>query len=398
VLPIAVVFLCILLLPTFNSELSAAGEGPGDVLPGRLSLSQRLGYAILLNSSLVSLSPLSEEDRNERRLDAQLPWPVETNGASPLPRCMVSRTIKIGDKSLDVQALSTAIIAAEMYNRGWFARTVKTLLGRLHRSLFGTYPNFSYGLAQVKLVTARKTIEGSFGSRLSDADLFELLHSDCDNINVASRYIDSLAAAQPDTGGLKSLVGRISAIYSGAERGSQGSFLYEQSIIGAYFLLQPELPEAEDAPAGDKVRYCIAFARGDETGSDPSDVSDSIKETPKAGIAVHAEIWTDELSPSTYREGLAAARREWLVGEFVRMGFDRSRVTVTAIGRKPVTTSTVCGLSFATVTVDMPLPQVVPPADAPADNAAPPEAAPAADLPKVDPAPSGKRQPRKTAD
>jgi hypothetical protein len=395
---IAAAFFGVLLFPTFNSELVAVGENPGEVVPGRLSLSQRLGYATLLSSGLASLSTLSEEERNERRHNAQPPWLLEAISASPLPQCMVSRTIKIGDNSLDVQALSTAIVAAEMYNRNWFVRSAKRVLGRLHHRIFGTYPNFSYGIAQVKLATARMTVQGSFGSGLSDAELFELLQGDCDNINVASRYIESLAAAQPATGNLRSLIGRIGAIYSGAEPGSEGSFLYEQSIVGAYFLLQPEPSEAEPAAAEDKVQYCVGFARGDETGTNGSDVADAIKGAPKAGIAVHAEIWTDETSPSSYRDGLSAKRRAWVVGELVGMGFDKSRVTVTAIGRKPAKALSPCGLSYATITVDMPWPKESPEVDAPAEKAAPPEAAPAADLPKAGVPPFSKGRPRKSLD
>jgi hypothetical protein len=51
---LGILFFSVVYLPAYNMELNGTGEDPDKTLRRRLTLSERLGYAVLLNSSLIN--------------------------------------------------------------------------------------------------------------------------------------------------------------------------------------------------------------------------------------------------------------------------------------------------------------------------------------------------------
>ena len=362
------VFLLVILMPSFNPELNAAGQSPDGTLPGRLTLAQRLGYAILMNSGFGTLQSLTNAERDALRAQAQLPWPINISGGLPLASCIPDDQVKVGEENVSIQALSLSIISAEMYNRDGFTRNNKFFISRIYKNIFGSIPNFSYGIAQVKLSTAKKILKETFDGKLDDDDVLVLLRSDCDNANIAARYIENLVNQQASSGNVDEVIRNVAEAYQGANEYSEGTRLYIESVIGAYYLLHPE-PEATDQGAVDNnVGFCIGFPRGEVAGTVDTAMPDFFHDHPEAlQVDIKGELWTDEDKPPIYRASLEASRTKWLNEKLQEFGVDSARVKIIQVDasefKKRFHNFGECDRSFAKITLDMLMPAapVIPP-------------------------------------
>lgn len=352
-------FALILLVPAFNSELLAIGERPDTPLPGRLTLSERLGYATLLNSGLAELQPLTDEDRQNLRTQAQRPWPVQISSHSPIPNCLSDEAVKIGDQELSLRRLSISILAAEMYNRDKLIRRVKEVLGKFYENLFAAVPDFSYGVGQIKISTAKEILLQSVGAQISDDDIVSLLKSDCDNVAISGAYIKQLLNNRNLDDDQDGVIEKVAASYQGAAYGAEGSRLYLMAVLGAYHLLTPDVPPdaGVENPANDNVHFCIGFERGGVVGTDETDFASFLEKHASARlVSASAEVWTDEQKPDAYRQALETAREKWVNEKLKSLGFDPANTAVKAITAASRQTHDCDVDSFAKITLDMPWP------------------------------------------
>lgn len=363
-------FIVCLLVPAFNSERSATTDRPGGVVvAGRLTLTQRLGYAILLNSGVADLRELADKERSDLLNQIDLPpWPVELSNDSLMPQCVADDIIKIGNEDLSLQALTLSIISAEMYNRDGIIRRAKFPVSDIYNAIFGKIPNFSYGVAQVKLETAKHILEKKFDNKLIDNDILELLRNDCDNASIAEQYVKDIIDENAVVGTRDDAIDKVASVYVGAERNSEGSRLYIESVLGAYYLLRPNDPATpETADAAGNVQGCVGFSRGRDSGKFDPIFADFLQSHPEAvHVSVKAEFWTDELKPIDYRAGLATARRKWLTDQLRDMGFDETKIEMADVNQEGDIARVLsgldrCDLSFAKLTLDMPLAAAAPP-------------------------------------
>ena len=368
-------------MPTFNPELKARGEG--DVVPGRLSMTQRLGYAILLNSGVASLQPMTQQERDDLRHVNQLPWPVQINSDSPLPACIADDTVQVQGQDLSIRSLTLSIISAEIYNRDWLTRSVKFALSRAYQDFRGTIPNFSYGTAQVKLSTAKVLLTKEFGNGLTDKDIYQILENDCDNASLAGRYIANTLADQAPKN-LEDAIAIAATTYVGGNHASEASRLYVEAVSGAYHLLQPDqAPAADDESAQNEQTFCVGFPRGAGIGTLDSSFTDFVGKNPAAlQVDLSAMLWTAEKTPLVYRNDLVSARHQWLADALKRMGFDPAKITLTDIASsndldRVLSAPDRCDLSFAKITLNMPATPETPDADSDAPKTASPQPAPA---------------------
>jgi len=373
------------------------------VVPGRLTLAQRLGYAILMNSGFGALQPLSEADRDALRAQALLPWPIKISDNLPLASCIPDDQVKVGGEDVSIQLLTLSIIAAEMYNRDGFIRNIKFSFSHIYKNLFGVIPDFSYGIAQVKLSTAKKVLSETFDGKLDDDDVLVLLRGDCDNASLAARFIADQVNQQASAGNSDDVIRKVAAIYQGANEYSEGTRLYVESVVGAYNLLHPPEETTSEESADNNVAFCIGFPRGEATGTIDPAMSDFFHDHPEAlQVNVTGELWTDEDKPPAYRAGLEDARTKWLNENLQELGIDGANTKVIEVDSREFSKRFgnfgKCSRSFAKITLDMPIPAetpLIPPAEGDKPEGSP--QIPAASAPAPEDHAPGQKTPNDTS-
>src|SRR5581483_2881619 len=134
----------------FNTEKNYSGENPDQVEPGRLTLDDRIGFAIILNAGYgtVQLIPASSDN-------GYTPHFQVSDQFKPELACISN---KVGDATRDApegsglgslenpHALVESILAAEQYNRGSLQRILESALAHVALALTGHVPEMSLGL------------------------------------------------------------------------------------------------------------------------------------------------------------------------------------------------------------------------------------------------------------
>lgn len=114
-----------------------------------------------------------------------------------------------------------AIVAAEVYNRPASRRALETSLAQMLRSLTGLWPDWSYGMGQIRLSTAREAIAGAdarvsawFGADVAvappDDEIMQSLLDLCENLAMVGLVLDGLG--KPEDG-----PGKRAALYRGGK-------------------------------------------------------------------------------------------------------------------------------------------------------------------------------------
>jgi hypothetical protein len=86
-----------------------------------------------------------------------------------------------------------AIIAVENYGRPPFRRWLQEILARACLAVCGKVPDFSLGIGQVKLSTARMVLQlQAPGSAEADAKLLDLLLNPWENLRIVQGYLELL--------------------------------------------------------------------------------------------------------------------------------------------------------------------------------------------------------------
>ncbi|HWA48301.1 MAG TPA: hypothetical protein VG742_08520, partial [Dongiaceae bacterium] len=252
----------------YNTEQQMASEDSATVERDHMSLSERLGYAILTRAGYATVE-LPPEDELKLAPTLRIVW----HSDHPDFRC-IDPMAKMGSgnrEQLDPFLLLASIVAAEKYNRSAFVRNSEELIARSMLSLSGSVPDFSLGVSQIRPSIIRASVDQAVGDvGLSDREVLDLALSSCTNVVAADRYVRGLIGAiDPATPKYK-IVAEVARRYVGAGGDGENGVLYQDAVLGAYRLLEIaaygyESGEGEELPPPGFLG-CILFAVGEPTG------------------------------------------------------------------------------------------------------------------------------------
>lgn len=314
----------------FNTEQNYNGENPDQVEPGRLTLDDRIGYAIILNAgyATVQLIPASNDN-------GYTPSFKVSDQFKPEIACISN---KVGDATREApegsglqnltnpQALVKAILAAEQYNRGSLQRGLESAVAHAALTFTGHVPEMSLGLAQVKPSVARAVLPPAEVSMMSERELLDFLLDDCSSAYVASTYVASLLRAEPADRSVKGIVGDVAAQYNGG-----GNTLYVSGVTAAFRLLaNPDYNAwSESAPVSNAIalRLCALFETGMPEGGvlvdsqeGPVPMDDAARQALASAQSVTVALAQWEPGPKSYLTRLSQMRLDWIAKALREIG------------------------------------------------------------------------------
>ena len=342
-----VLFAAAVLFEPYNTERPYTFEKSEKVQRDHLSLSERLGYAILLRAGYATASLVpdfptegeeTEEEKDRPTQDMHLELTFQEG--HPDLKCLdESPDLELpGKGKLYLRELTVAILAAEKYNRSALQRTLEDGLARASLRLRDRLPDFSYGLGQIRPETARRLLKAELGDfQLPDRDLREILVDPCYNVRLTAQYVDSLVRRFAAAPTIDEILSKVALEYSGSVTPTINGLRYVDAVSGAYHLLtwktrMMEEMEAEgeiSEPQGPVVS-CTYFAAGAVNGSVVEDMllAREGDERDMAEREVRIYFAHQEGGPRTYARLLADRRRNWLVNRLVDLGFALNRISV----------------------------------------------------------------------
>jgi hypothetical protein len=128
------------------------------------------------------------------------------------------------------------------------------MITQAYHQAFGTIPDFTYGVGQLRFHRAKEILNQRFPTPLADEDVFALLENECDNASLVVEYISELAAEaeKDETISVTDPIETVVKMYIGSTRETESSRHYVQAVRGAYQLIDQQdkdtTPEAKDAP------------------------------------------------------------------------------------------------------------------------------------------------------
>lgn len=252
----------------FNAEHPYQGENPDQLKPGRLSLAERLGFAMIANAGYgsIELEPPSDANMHTPRflVATELKPELDCIAGDRLDEATRSAPEGSGLKMLDEvdtrQAMMAAILAAEKYNRGPIRRGSEALIARGMLRFTGRVPEMSLGLAQVKPSIARQVLPKEQIGLMSEPEFLDFLLDDCGSAYVASLYVATLLHEEPVDRPVGDVVADVAARYNGG-----GNPDYAAAVAAAFFqMMGPnfDLERAAPSAAPNAMRLCAVFDTG----------------------------------------------------------------------------------------------------------------------------------------
>ena len=360
---LAIGFIAIAFVDPYQTARAGVDEPVDRVQRDRLTLRERLGYAVLLRAGYVTASyptPLptvpapardSEGDtRSHAQGAAELPDPdrivVELQSHSDW-KCLgwLPQSRAADGAAVETRNLAAAIVATEKYNRAPITRHFEAGLARIRLALDRRLPDYSLGAAQLRPSRARPLlVEELGGSPLSDEELLEVLRNDCQNVRLAGRYIADLVHRYQGLSTADDVVARTALAYSGGAITSVQGLRYVDAVAGAYALLnEVSYTEDDEAPlaTNDSViteSGCVMFDIGAMIATDSLTLSRPVpkdsNQTRKRPLLAPGEspvavyLWQGDPGPKSYIEHLGRRRGEWLLTSLVRRGYRRELISL----------------------------------------------------------------------
>lgn len=134
-----------------------------------------------------------------------------------------------------------AIVTVENYGRPPLRRWLETILAKNHLLLTGKLPNYSLGIGQVKVSTAKLLIErqrkDSLGTNDRDLDMFNSLLNPCENLNFVHQYLIFLIKDNGFDRFNKESAMAILGDYNGQAKNDRKDLTY-QAVVWKVFCLQ----------------------------------------------------------------------------------------------------------------------------------------------------------------
>lgn len=304
--------------PSYNAEQAYSADIVDPTNADHFPLDERLAYASLMASGYLTLERANtEEPVGSTILLTEAPFNDLINSGGPDFACaerghryFEAARATGGDLAADnpdddaedpfdgmshvygrlpsIQRLTLAIVAAESYNRGSWDRFAERLYFRA-RTLFGSSPNISMGVAQIRPSGIRR-IAASIApaANLEDEEVLRILSDRCSSIEFASLIVaDQVRTLEQDrTLGAREIILRTAAAYSGIRSPDQPRpRRYLNTIFNSYVILNEGTPEEDEnqAPTEEDPQAALCLWFG--TDGKPSD---AIWTPPSAGEIVDA--------------------------------------------------------------------------------------------------------------
>jgi hypothetical protein len=348
---IGVLFVVVALFEPYSTERPYTGEAPERVARDHLTLTERLGYAILLRAGYKEVSLVGPDGTPASISDPEQEVHLElTPEEHPELQCLdeFPPFVAPGVGQIDIKDLTIAIVAAEKYNRPSFQRQLEAWLAELLLWYRGKLPEFSFGLAQIRPATARHLLQEELGQfELSDHDLLALLMNNCHNVRIAAKYVEALCHQFVSVNSVNEIIAQVALTYSGVVTPTIQGLRYVDAVTGAYHLLEPQRADkiTEDALDQGRVTTCISFGIGvvaaaqdivslRKTLNPDQNKSEGVQVTSEERTKVaevHIHFWHNDPGPKAYVARLAAQRKDWLVSKLVEIGYTQERIIITEL-------------------------------------------------------------------
>jgi hypothetical protein len=234
---LGVLFIVATTLDSYSPEHPFSGENPLSIERDHMSLAQRLGYAVMLKSRYAELASAEYgDDVKAPDWIARHPPSLELNQSHPDFACVLYHEELRG---IDVQNLTRAIIATEMYNRPRFRRRIEELLAAAWLRVTGRLPSLSLGVGQIRPATARPIVKAELrGINPSNRELLGRLIDRCQNVRIAAEIVNTLLMSAPNND-LDTIIDHVARQYSGSTTVAGRHYWYTQAVLGAYLLITP---------------------------------------------------------------------------------------------------------------------------------------------------------------
>jgi hypothetical protein len=322
----------------FNPEQPAAGEDPQQASSSQLTVNQRLGYATLLSSGYAAVGPgeVVVEDTpsgDTQRVVTPPPYPVRLTSDAVL-KCIPHLRV---DARVSFERLVVAILAAESFNRGEVYRSLEFAFARTWRLFSGEVPDLTFGIAQVRFSKAKEILQSLISRSLPDREVLSILEEPCDNVAIASRYIQEILSQVPASASPKDTVLTVANKYVGAGPDSKAAYFYLAAVTGAYELLGGEASDPVQ-----RGRFCVAFdrfsAEYEITEPDAGNLKGSAVDLsrlsldPSAGIVV--TFWNGEENFGDFSHTLTESRKTRLRELATRLNIEPGLVNLQELGTR----------------------------------------------------------------
>jgi hypothetical protein len=359
---LAVLFIAATTMDSYSTEHPYTGENPLAITRDHMSLAERLGYAVLLRSGYGALSkPVYDEGLELPQWISDAPPVLQLNESHPDFACVSSDEYV---HEVQVQRLTLAIAAVEMYNRRSARRSIEEHVAGASLRLTGRLPSMSLGVAQIRPEAARAVLEADLrGVVPPDGELLALLRDRCHNLRIAGRIIRGLVEdAAGETP--QQIVVDVARHYSGSSTVDGRNSWYFEAVRGAYDLASVDLQNAgvgkgfigEPYDFGDEIvepptraLECLRFPMASET---PFPWSNVVSEHAQDGI-VTVYFNTSDAGPPGYSARLNDLRLEHILAQLRSLGYSDERIVLGRTAPREISTACAAGGTAGTMILDV---------------------------------------------
>ncbi|MBO1350048.1 MAG: hypothetical protein EBE86_022930 [Hormoscilla sp. GUM202] len=145
-----------------------------------------------------------------------------------------------------------AVIAVENYGRPSQRRWLEEMLAKTNLLFTGKAPDYSLGVGQIKLSTARLVLQQK---AVDDSELLKMVLNPCKNIMLVHEYLSLLMRKLGLTKFDKAVVNVMLKEYNGQEEGNPENLTYQEVVWEVFCVYQKFPVSAQDLYDGNHSKY-----------------------------------------------------------------------------------------------------------------------------------------------
>jgi hypothetical protein len=149
------------------------------------------------------------------------------------------------ENSLLPKAFTLSVVAVENYVRPPLRRWVEEIVARTNFHLLGRIPDFSFGIGQVRLSTAKLLVQQGTAKKTlvtyDDKELLELILNPCENISLVNEYLSLLIKKSGFNHFDREAAFVILGQYNGQQESDQHNQIYQEVVWETFLLYQSSL-------------------------------------------------------------------------------------------------------------------------------------------------------------
>jgi hypothetical protein len=149
------------------------------------------------------------------------------------------------EDSVIPKAFILSVIAVENYARPPFRRWLEEVVARANLQFLGEVPDYSFGVGQIKLSTARLVIQQGTTTKTvvvnNNRELLKLVLDPCENMRLASEYLNMLMKKSGFSHFTKKSAFAILRQYNGQQDLDQKNQIYQEVVWEVFLLYENSL-------------------------------------------------------------------------------------------------------------------------------------------------------------